>query len=227
VIHAAALARVGDCLRQPDRARRVNTAATAHLVALAAEARARFVFVSTDLVFDGDRGSYREDDAATPRSIYGQTKRDAEEVVLAASGNAVVRLSLLFGPSRNGRMSFFDEQLAALRGGPGVTLFSDEWRTPLDLATAARALWTVASSDVAGVLHVGGPERLSRFEMGQRLAAFVGADPSRFTAARRDDVPSPEPRPRDTSLDSSRWQDLFPSQPWPSFEAALRELLAR
>jgi dTDP-4-dehydrorhamnose reductase len=227
VIHAAALARVGDCYRQPDRARRVNTTATAHLTQLAAEAGVRTIFVSTDLVFDGDRGGYREEDDAIPRSIYGQTKRDAEETVLAVPGNAVVRLSLLFGPSLNDRTSFFDEQLVALRGGPNVTLFADEWRTPLDLLTAAQSLWAIALSDFGGLLHVGGPERLSRFEMGQRLAVCVGGDASRFVAARRDDVPAPEPRPRDASLDSSRWRALFPSLPWPKLEAALREMPAR
>src|SRR5262249_7267089 len=154
---------------------------------------------STDLVFDGSRGGYHEEDIPNPLSIYGRTKSAAEQAVLDVPGNAVVRISLLYGPSRNGRVSFFDEQVAALQRGAPVTLFDDEWRTPLDLVTAARGLWAVARSDFSGTLHLGGPQRLSRWEMGKRLAAFLGVDDSPLVAARRDDVPSAEPRPRDTS----------------------------
>jgi hypothetical protein len=61
--------------------------------------------------------------------------------------------------------------------------------------------------------------------MGQRLAAFLGADPGTIRAVRRDAVPAPEQRPRDTSLDSSRWRTLFPDVPRPTFEESLREML--
>jgi dTDP-4-dehydrorhamnose reductase len=217
VIHCAALARIADCHRDPDRARRVNVAATAALADECDRSGARLVLVSTDLVFDGERGGYREDDLPSPLSVYARTKRDAEEAARAAARAAVARLSLLYGPSLNDRPSFFDEQAAALRERRPVTLFTDEWRTPLDLATAARALAALAGSEVTGVWHVGGPERLSRYEMGLRLAAALGADPSVIVAATRDEVPAPEPRPRDTSLDASRWRAAFPEVSWPRF----------
>ena len=73
-------------------------------------------------------------------------------------------------------------------------------------------------------MHLGGPERMSRFEMGTRLAKFLGRDPSVFVPARRDEIPAAEPRPRDTSLNSARWRSLFPDQPWPCFEDALRDM---
>jgi dTDP-4-dehydrorhamnose reductase len=225
VVHAAALARVADCHRDPDRATRVNTAGTALLADLAAAAGARLVYVSTDLVFDGERGWYREDDPPAPLSVYGRSKADAEAAVLAVLRGVVVRVSLLFGPSLSGRPTFFDEQVAALRAGRPVTLFADEWRTPLGLAAAANALITVASSDVTGLLHVGGPERLSRLDMGRRLAAFLGADPSGIVAVSREQAAATEPRPRDTSLDCGRWRGLFPGLPWPAWEDALREMV--
>jgi dTDP-4-dehydrorhamnose reductase len=221
VIHAAARARVGDCHRDPDGAFRVNVGGTATLAGLAAASAARLVLVSTDLVFDGERGGYREEDPPSPASVYGRSKRAAEGAALVAPCSAVVRLSLLYGPGPPGRPSFFDEQAAALRGGARVTLFADEWRTPLDLATAARALAEVALSEVCGVLHVGGPERMSRLETGRRLAAYLGVVPTGLVAGARADAPAPEPRPRDTSLDSSRWRQLFPGLPWPRFEDAL------
>jgi dTDP-4-dehydrorhamnose reductase len=156
--------------------------------------------------------------------MYGQTKLAAEHAVLASPGSAVVRVSLLFGPSLVGRPSFFVDQVAALRGRRPCTLFEDEWRTPLGLAAAARALLAIARSDVQGLLHLGGPERMSRLDMGRRLAAFLGSDPSAFLPASRNSIPSTEPRPRDTSLDSSRWRQLFPQQEWPTWETALKEM---
>ncbi len=225
VIHTAALARVTDCHRHPRRARRINVEGSALLARLAEQAGARLLHVSTDLVFDGERGNYREDDPPRPLSVYATTKADAEQAVLASRRVAVVRVGPLFGPSLATRTAFFDEQVAALRQRRPLPLFADEWRSPLGLSAAARALLGVACSDFTGLLHLGGPERLSRLEMGRRLAAFLGCDPSAIVSTTRDRMPAAEPRPRDTSLDSSRWRGLFPDQPWPGWEDALREMM--
>ena len=225
IVHTAAVARVDDCHRDPERARRVNTRGSELLAELAAEFGARLVFVSTDLVFDGERGGYREDDPSRPLSVYGRTKADAEAAVLAAPRGVVARFSLLFGPTLVGRPSFFDGMVAALRGGQPLTLFADEWRTPLGAHGAARALAELAHSDVVGLLHVGGPERLSRLEMGLRLAEHLSVSPERIIATARDAVPAAEPRPRDTSLDVTRWRGRFPALPWPAYRKALAELL--
>jgi dTDP-4-dehydrorhamnose reductase len=226
ILHAAALARPAECQRDPERARRINTEGTALLAQLAAQSGARLLLVSTDLVFDGERGWYAEEDVPVPLSVYGRSKVAAETAALAIPRSAVVRVSLLFGPSLTGRPSFFDEQVIALRTGRPITLFADEWRTPLSLITAAQALVSLARSDFTGLLHLGGPERLSRLETGRRLATFLDADPSVIVASNRAAVPSAEPRPRDTSLVSARWRSLFPKHAWPNLEEALRELSA-
>jgi dTDP-4-dehydrorhamnose reductase len=225
VIHAAALARVSDCFADPDKSHRVNTQATAALAELSAQCGARFVFVSTDLVFDGERGSYTEQDAPSPLSVYGRTKAAAEVAALTAPRAVVARVSLLYGPALAGPSNFFDEQTAALRGDRPVSLFADEYRSPLDLATAAKALGELARSEHTGIMHIGGPERMSRLEMGQRLAKHLGLSGHGIRAARRDQSPAPEPRPRDVSLDSSRWRQAFPALPWPTFEEALQVMV--
>jgi dTDP-4-dehydrorhamnose reductase len=224
VISAAAISSMAECRRDPERAQQINTQATALLADLARQAEARFLFVSTDLVFEGEKGWYREQDPPLPLSCYARTKAAAETPVLAVPRSSVVRVSLLFGPSIVGRPYFFDEQVRALRESRPLTLFNDEWRTPLSLATAAQALLAIAQAEVTGILHIGGPERMSRLEMGQRLAAYLQADPSVIVAVPRSGVPAAESRPRDTSLDSSRWRALFPSLPWPSWEQALTEM---
>jgi dTDP-4-dehydrorhamnose reductase len=225
VIHAAAVASIADCFRDPLRAQHVNVQGSALLADLAAKTGARMVLTSTDLVFGGLRGCYREDDVPMPLSVYGRTKLAAEKFVLTRPRNTVVRLSLLFGPSLTGRQSFFDTKIAALRAGKSVQVFVDEWRTPLSLASAARGLLAVAPSDYTGLLHMGGPERLSRFEMGRRLAEFLQVDPSALVAATRDSMASGEPRPRDLSLDSGRWTESFPDHHSLGFADALGEMM--
>jgi dTDP-4-dehydrorhamnose reductase len=223
VLHPAALASVADCYRQPARAQAINSEGTALLAELSAETDARLIYTSTDLVFDGSAAPYREDHPPSPLSIYGKSKAVAEGAVLAVGG-VVVRISLLFGPALTGRPSFFDQQVAALRLASRLPLFADEWRTALSLAVAATALVDLAVSDFTGLLHLGGPERMSRLEMGQRLARFLGLSSDCLVAVRRTDGTAPEPRPADVSLDSSKWRNLFPSVSWPEYEEALKRL---
>jgi dTDP-4-dehydrorhamnose reductase len=223
VIHAAAMAAVADCARDPAAADAVNARGTAALAQLCDAAGTRLVHISTDLVFDGAAAPYAESAEPKPLSVYGRGKAAGERAVLASGRHAAVRVSLLFGPSRNERPSYFDGQVAALRAGRPVRLFHDEWRTPLGLMAAARALVAVARSDVTGSLHVGGPERMSRLEMGLRLAAYLGVKSTGIEACSRLSVAG-EPRPCDTSLDSSGWRALFPQLPQRAFEQALAEM---
>jgi dTDP-4-dehydrorhamnose reductase len=214
IIHAAALARVGDCAREPERAQHLNSAATRQLAALAQEPGARLVFVSTDLVFDGEQAPYRESDPPTPVSVYGRTKAEAERSVASAPRGLVVRVSLLYGPSLTGHPTFFDQQVQALREGKALRLFDDEWRTPLFAGTAAQALLALVLGGPSGILHLGGPERLSRQEMGLHLARALDVGGENIEAVSR--VQPGEPRPRDVSLDSSTWRQHFPEIPWPT-----------
>jgi dTDP-4-dehydrorhamnose reductase len=220
-IHAAAIARIDLCHRDPELAERVNTAGTRALVELCRRTHARLVYVSTDLVFDGQRGGYQETDPPSPLSIYGKTKAAGEAPVREYEAGVVVRTSLMFGPPINGRPNFFQAQVRSLESGSPMTLFVDEWRTPLSFHAAARGLVAIAESDCYGLLHLGGPQRMSRYEMGQQLAAALGRDASVFRPARQADIPASEPRPRDVSLDSSRFRRRFPGVRWPEWNEAL------
>ena len=220
VIHAAAMAGVTDCARDPNRAKVVNVGATRLIAETLDKMNGRLIFISTDLIFDGEKGSYSEADSPNPLSIYGSTKVDAEQAVLAFPNHCVVRVSLLFGPPRNGRLSFFSQLVDAAKNGIKTKLFHDEWRTPLGLAAAAEAISEIAASNVAGLLHVAGPERMSRVEIGRRLARHLGVSDEFIETTSRLSA-SGEPRPRDTSLNCTRWRSLFPIQPWPSFEESL------
>jgi dTDP-4-dehydrorhamnose reductase len=222
ILHLAAISAADAVFRDPDRARAINVTATRGLAEWSALRGRRLIFTSTDLVFDGSRAWNREDHPAGPVLAYGRTKRDAESAVLESPGGLVARVSLLYGPSRCGRPYFFDNSIAAIRRGETVVSFEDEFRTPLDLATAAEILARLATSREMGLFHVAGIERVSRFELMRRSAGALGLDPTLVRANRRADLALPEPRPADVSLDTSRLASAFPDLKRPTIEEALR-----
>ncbi len=222
VIHLAAISSAEAVRLDPGRAEAVNVRATRRIAEWVESNRRRLVFTSTDLVFSGKRPTNREDDPAEPVLAYGRSKRAAEAAVAPHRSSLVARLPLLFGPSRCGRSSFFDRAIEAIRRGEPRSFFEDEYRTPLDYGSAARGLVLLASSDVAGIIHLAGAERMSRFELMTRSARALGLDPGLVRANRLADANLAEPRPPDVSLDTTRWRTLFPDRAWPSVEGALR-----
>ena len=202
----------------------LNVDATRHLAHACAASGTRLVHVSTDLVFGGEEAPYREGDEAAPTSIYGATKLEAEAHALSAADAAIVRVPLLFGPTRTARRGFFDAQLATLREGKELTLFDDEWRTPLSLRAAAEALLAIARSTFRGIIHVGGPERMSRLEMGERLALHLGLQADLLIPSSRTSMVG-EPRPRDVSLDRSLFDASFRDVARASFEDECAQML--
>jgi dTDP-4-dehydrorhamnose reductase len=207
VLHAAALASADVCHRDPERARRINTGGS-ETVARACRARGiRLVALSTDLVFDGKTSRVNESHAAAPLSTYGRTKLDGEEAALAAhAGAAVARVALMHGRGFGPRASASEAIAWALRAGRRPTLFVDEYRTPVDAESLAPPLAALLAGTHEGRFHLGGPERVSRYELGVRIARRVGAPAEGIEAVRQDERPAAEPRPADVSLDSSRAQ---------------------
>jgi dTDP-4-dehydrorhamnose reductase len=159
----------------------------------AAAAGARLVHLSTDIVFDGARGGYCEEDTPQPVNDYGRSKAEAERVIAAAHPRALIaRTSLLYGASEPGPQ----ERLAAT----GTTFFADEIRSPAQVGDVADALLEVAELDLAGPLHLGGADDVSRYE----FALLLGADSARISPAHT----TPDRAPN-VSLDSSRARSLL------------------
>lgn len=211
IVHAGAVTSVADAAGDPARAFQVNAEATSRLGAWAGQHGARFVYISTDMVFDGRQAPYAEDAPPAPLSVYGRSKRAGEEAIRDVRGAVCVRLPLMYGFPVTTRQTTFVRQVQALQAGEPLRLFTDEYRTPVALADAARAVVAVAESDVTGILHVGGPERLSRYEMVARFAAALHLDQVTLVATSRLDHGGDEPRPADLSLNDRRFRARFPA----------------
>lgn len=206
VIHAGAMAEPDPCEREPEKTLRVNRDATRVLAGQCGGARARLLFLSTDLVFDGEKGWYSEDDTPNPLSVYARSKLEAEEAVLAlAPGASVLRVSSCYGRPLGGRAGFVDELQVKLSRGEPVSAFTDQWRS----STAADQLPGIvarllADSALDGVFHWGGAERATRHAVAAAFARAMGYDESLVRPARATDRKFLAARPRDCSMDSSR-----------------------
>ena len=212
VIHCAAITVVSEAQKNPVLARRVNVEVTKLLAELAAEIP--FVFFSTDLVFDGRKGNYIETDALNPLHIYGETKLAAEENVLKNSRHLVVRTSLNGGVSPSGNRAFNEQLRRSLQqAGPGMKLFTDEFRCPIPAVETARAVWELAQKNCTGIYHVAGAEKLSRWQIGELLVKRWPEVTAKIESGSARDLPGP-PRALDTSLDISKVQKVL-SAPLP------------
>ena len=209
VIHCAAAADTAACEQHPEWARRVNADLPTRMAALASELGARFLFVSTDLVFDGSRGGYREEDEARPLSVYGRTKLTGEQGVLEqAPGGLVVRTSIQYGGSVSSPRRQDIALRAKLEAGT-ATGYTDEYRCPLHCEDLAAALIELVRGTASGLLHVAGPDRVNRFDFSVALAEALGLPSERVIPGRIADHDGIAPRAPDTSLDTGAAQELL------------------
>jgi dTDP-4-dehydrorhamnose reductase len=211
VIHCAAISVVGEAQKNPGLARRVNVEITKLLAELAAEIQ--FVFFSTDLIFDGQKGNYAETDSANPLHIYGETKVAAEEIVLKNPKHLLIRTSINGGVSRAGNRGFNEQLRHSLQAGQRMTLFTDEFRSPIPAVETARAVWELAEKNCAGIFHVAGAEKLSRWQIGELLVKRWPEIKTKIESGSAKHFPGP-PRALDTSLDISKAQKVL-SKPLP------------
>jgi dTDP-4-dehydrorhamnose reductase len=211
VIHCAAMTTVADAQRDPGFARQINVETTRVLAELAAEIP--FIFFSTDLVFDGRRGDYTETDPVNPLHVYGETKVAAEKIVLENPRHLVVRTSLNGGITTAGRA--FNEQLrrSLQSAGQGMKLFKDEFRCPIPARETARAIWELVQKKGAGIYHVAGAEKLSRWQIADLLVRNWPEITAKIEPGWARDFAGP-PRALDTSLNIAKAQAVL-SRPLP------------
>lgn len=179
-----------------------NARGTAFLAQGAARRGARLVHLSSDVIFDGQRGNYTEDDAPHPLTPYAVSKADAERAVLDSGANAViVRTSLIYG------FKPLDPRTRAVLRGEMPRLFTDEWRCPIWVENLAAALTELGEGDYGGLLHVAGTQPLNRYEFGLKLMEALGGSSEQLVG-----VPSGQSgtlRPLDCTLDVSRARNLL------------------
>ena len=163
-------------------------------------------------MFDGTKAppqGLSEEDTPHPLSVYSQTKLAAEKATQRSSSNTVVRFALLYGHSSSHSLGVLGWMEKAFKEGTPVSLFSDEYRTPIHVMDAARAILELSERALTGIWHCGGPERLSRVAFGTLVAKALNYDGSLIRPTSRLTITDGPARPEDVSLNSEKlWTAL-------------------
>jgi len=181
VIHCAAMANVDACEAEPEQARQLNSELPARLATCVARGGARLVHISTDAVFDGQRGGYSEEDAPNPLGIYARTKLEGERGVAEANPQAIIARVNLFGWSMSGSRSLGEFFFYNLGARKRVLGFTDVFFCPILANDIAPILLQLLEKDLSGLFHVVSRECASKYEFGARLARRFGLDESLIT----------------------------------------------
>ena len=215
VVHAAALTDVDRCEREYDLAERVNRQATRTLSESARKASAYFLYISTDYVFDGEKGLYREDDQTNPISVYGLTKLRGEQSVEASGTEfCIARGSVIYGAHpAAGKVNYALWLLENLRKGEHVRVLRDQHVSPTLNLSFAEMILEALERRQTGIFHMAGASRVSRYDFAIALAGAFGLDSSLVEPVTMDEMKWVAKRPRDSSLDVSKATSLLSKKP--------------
>jgi dTDP-4-dehydrorhamnose reductase len=202
IIHAGAMTQVDPCEEDPLTCYQVNVEGTDYLLDAAKTVGARFIFVSTDFVFDGVAGPYKEDDTPAPISVYGHSKWEAEKLVMRSGLDwAIVRTVLVYGTPFSGtRANIISWTRDSLQAGKTIKVVSDQWRTPTYVADLAKAIFDTLRLDARGIYHVSGKDFMTPYDMALRTARLLQLDESLLVRVDASTFSQPGKRPPRTGF---------------------------
>ncbi|UCH66651.1 MAG: SDR family oxidoreductase [Ignavibacterium sp.] len=211
VIHTAAITNTNPLPDQNSKdVYRINVHATKNIAELCETTKAKLIYISTDLVYAGYRGSMLKEDAKLiPVSLYAETKLMSEQKIKETFDNyLILRTALLYGIGLSHSTCHFNKMNDELKNENEVTLFADQFRTPISLKESAKIILQLSQLDIIDeIINVGGIERVSRYELGQILCSVAGYDKSLLTKNSLYDVPH-LPKVEDVSLNTDKLQSV-------------------
>jgi len=224
VVCAAAEPHVDRCEREPAETRAINVAGLRHVATATAAAGATLVYFSSDYVFDGRRGDYREDSPVSPINEYGRQKVEAEAIARTVPRWIVLRVSGVFGGDDR-RKNFVYQVVDRLRAGEPVVAADDQTLCPTWAPGLADALAALVQARFTGLCNVVGPEATVRADFARRIARAFGFDPARVTGVPSRELATAAPRPARSSLSDALLRSRI-GHGLPPLDASLAELRA-
>jgi len=216
IIHAAAVANMNISAENSEYAMNVNVRGTENVALTAEKVRARLVYLSTDLVFSGNKSMSSEEDIPEPVCFYGKTKLEGEKVVASLSSDfCIARMALCFGLSLNSSRCFAECIVRELKHKKEVRLFTDEFRSPIYINNLCEILLELAErDDLPQLLHICGQERLSRYDFGVRLAKKFDFDEDLIIPCSADEFSFSDRRPKDCSMKNDKASRCLRTRFW-------------
>jgi dTDP-4-dehydrorhamnose reductase len=213
VVNGAAMTNVDDCESQPERAWAVNAEGAGHVARAAAEAGAEVVHISTDYVFDGEKGHYIESDEPSPIQTYGRAKLAGEDLVRTAnSRHYILRSAWIYG---EGGRNFFSKFFDVVDRGEPIKAIADQCSSPTYAPDLAEAVAEVARTERYGTYHAVNEGVCSAADLCRHLAAAARI-PIEVEGVPSAEMPRAAARPADSSLVGARWaeQGFAPLRRW-------------
>lgn len=225
IIHTAAMTNVDQCETEQDGCIKLNVDAVEYLVKASESINAHFIHLSTDFIFDGEDGPYKEEDLPNPISFYGQSKLDAEVIVKAAKCDwSILRTVLVYGitpgMSRSNIILWVKENL---ENGKPLNIVDDQWRTPTLAEDLALGCYLTAKKRATGVFNISGEEMLTPYDMAEKTADYFKLDFSLVTKVDGSTFSQPAKRPPRTGFILDKAKEVLNYQPQ-SFEQGIQIL---
>ncbi|MFQ5892164.1 MAG: dTDP-4-dehydrorhamnose reductase, partial [Candidatus Methanofastidiosia archaeon] len=195
VIHSAALTNVDLCEIERKKAFEVNVLGTENLVNACMREEIKLIFLSTDFIFNGEKGRYEESDKPNPINYYGKTKLLAEDRVRELENYLILRTSVLYG---NYGWNFVKWVINELSHKKEIKIVQDQYNSPTLQQNLAEIIFSLI--DEKGIFHTAGSERISRFEFARKIAKIFELDDSLIDPIKSKDLKQAAKRPRDSSL---------------------------
>jgi dTDP-4-dehydrorhamnose reductase len=227
IIHTAALTNVDYCEQHPEECHQVNVIATGLLLDAALEAGCHFELVSTDFVFDGEKGYYKESDEVGPLSVYAQSKVNAEKLLLQCGADnwSIARTIIVFGTGHQlSRSNLILWALEALPKGEPMKLVNDQFRAPTWADDLAYGCMEIVLRKQKGIFHLSGPDTYAIDEIVRRIAAHIGIAAPEIETISSVTLNQPAKRPPKTGFDLSKAARLLDYHPL-SLEESVSVLL--
>jgi dTDP-4-dehydrorhamnose reductase len=229
VVNAAAMTNVDACETQRELAWKVNVVGVENLVEVARRIDCLLIHLSTDYVFDGKNGPYKETDRVNPINYYGKTKLAGENVILAGGiSSAILRAIVIYGAGINVKNNFALWVINSLREGKTIRCVDDQIGNPTHVSDLAASVVKVIEQERSGLYHIGGADAVSRNEFAVKAAEVFGLNSSLIQRTTSIDLHQTAPRPMVTTLVTMKAQedlDFHPMSVVQGLEALKRELL--
>lgn len=225
ILHTAALTSVEVCAEQPKFAKQINVNLSAKLAQIAKVENIHFTFISTDFVFDGQNGPYKETDAVKATNAYGQSKIDAEEAIIKVNENAaILRTILVYGaiPDKN-RSNLVLWAKKQLEQNLKINVVSDQWRMPTFVDDLANACYFAMQKQVKGIFHISGNEMMTILEAVQLVADTWNFDKSLIHPITAAEIGQASNRPSKTGFILDKAETILNYKPTP-FVVSLQKI---
>lgn len=205
IIHCAAITNLNKCERDPDLAQRINVEITRNLVIAAARLDIHIIYISTDSVYKGDRGPWLESNAIFPANVYAKTKQRGEAIISEYAKGLVLRTNF-FGKSLFSQGSLASWALSQLSTNTPFNGFSDVVFSPLYVNDLAKIILAIIKMRLTGIYNLGAQDSMTKYEFCCTLADFYLFNKNLITSISIDEFPSSVARPKNTALDSGKFQ---------------------